>query len=396
MRVWLAGFAAIFTSLIFVFSRTPETARLAVGTLALLVHAIVTRRNQDKRLARSVIADTTVVGLAMAIIAIPAVTIAGLSFALAVSTLLLSHRHAPVVWTYALGWATLSVWQTNTPQSLPDAVQPPATAAALLFFLGGLTSVVAVVTRALRRSAREQVEAREIIEQRQEQLRASNEKLATLLASKDRFVASISHELRTPLTAVVGLARELAEREFPPEERLEFQNIIAAQATEVSYIVEDLLVAARRDVGISVHLEPCPVPEIIRAVTSAIHVPVALTIPDHLEAYADPLRLRQVIRNLLTNAQRYGGEHIELEATAGNGSVQIEIRDDGEGIRENDATRIFEAYETASAAAAEPASIGLGLSVARTLAHLMHGDVRHRRDGEWTVFSLEVPVASRG
>lgn len=393
IRVWLSASAAFLTTLMFLLAKTPEAAGLAIAATFLAIHAQIGRRQNDRHVVRSVVADATVVGLTLTIIAIPAVTIAGLAFLLTVSTLLLSRRHAILAWVYGLGWAALSVWQTNNPRSLPDPIQKPAEATALFFFLGGLAAAVAVVTKALRRSAHEQIETRKTIEVRERQLRSSNARLSALVSSKDHFIASVSHELRTPLTAVVGLARELTQREFQREERLEFQNIIAMQANEVSNIVEDLLVAARRDVGITVHPEPCHLPDIIRVVTSAIQVPVDVTLEDHLEAFADPLRLRQVIRNLLTNAQRYGGEHIELQAVHDNGTIKIEVRDDGPGIEEGDTERIFQAYETASTAA-KPASVGLGLSVARTLARLMGGDVRHRRDCGWTVFSLDIPAVS--
>jgi len=394
MRVWLSASAAFLTTLTFLLARTPEAARLAVAAILLAVHAQVGRRQDDRRVMRAVVADATVVGLALTMIAVPAVTIAGLAFLLTMSTLLLSPRHTVLTWAYGLGWAALSVWQTNNPRSLPNPIQKPAQAAALLFFLAGLAAAVAVVTNALRRSAHEQIEARRTIEIRERQLRSSNTRLSALVASKDQFIAAVSHELRTPLTAVVGLARELTRQEFRRDERLEFQNIIALQANEVANIVEDLLIAARRNVGITVHPEPCRLPDLIHTVTSAIQAPVSITIEDHPEAFVDPLRLRQVIRNLLTNAQRYGGEHIELQVLHDNGTIKIEVRDDGPGIEHADAERIFQAYETASTATAQPAAVGLGLSVARTLARLMGGDVRHRRDGGWTVFSLEVPAVS--
>ncbi|NIA23977.1 MAG: hypothetical protein GWP04_00240 [Gammaproteobacteria bacterium] len=394
MRVWLSASAASLTTLMFLLSGSPEAARLAIVTTLLAVHAQIGRRQDDRRVARALLADATVVGLTLTTIAIPAVAIAGLAFLIAVSTLLLSHRHAVLVWVYGVGWAALSVWQTNNPRSLPDPIQKPAEAIAIVFFLGSLAAVVGIVTKALRRSAREQIDARKTIEVREQQLRSSNAKLSALVLSKDQFIAAVSHELRTPLTAVVGLARELTQREFHRDERIEFQDIIAVQASEVSNIVEDLLVAARRDVGITVHPERCHLPDLLHTVASAIPVPISMTFEDQLEAFADPLRLRQVIRNLLTNAQRYGGKHIELEAASNNETITIEVRDDGPGIEGIDAERIFQAYETASTIVAQPASIGLGLSVARTLARLMGGDVRHRRDDGWTVFSLEVPAVS--
>jgi signal transduction histidine kinase len=76
-------------------------------------------------------------------------------------------------------------------------------------------------------------------------------RLEKLVRSKDDFVASVSHELRTPLTAVVGLTQELRDNRqlFSPDETAEFITLIAEQSAEVAKIVEDLLVAARAEIG---------------------------------------------------------------------------------------------------------------------------------------------------
>lgn len=228
-------------------------------------------------------------------------------------------------------------------------------------------------------------------------LKETQRRLAELINSKDRFVASVSHELRTPLTSVVGFSAELRDHldDFSQHELREMLDLIAGQAGDVGNIVEDLLVAARADLGtISLAPEQIDVRSIIREVTSS-HPPDALDIPHHpLSAVVDTTRLRQILRNLLTNARRYGGNHVTLAAGSTGDDVWIEVRDDGAGVTPSDEHRIFLPYETAHQRAGVTASVGLGLAVARQLAHLMHGELSYERRQQLTVFRLDLPEAT--
>ncbi|NOY54801.1 MAG: HAMP domain-containing histidine kinase [Actinobacteria bacterium] len=227
-------------------------------------------------------------------------------------------------------------------------------------------------------------------------LKETQRRLADLIDSKDRFVASVSHELRTPLTTVVGLAAELRDHlpRFQMQEMHEMLGLIATQATDVGHIVEDLLVAARADIGtISLHTERLDVRTIIREVVAS-HPPDRLALPKHaLMATADSTRLRQIIRNLLTNARRYGGDHVGLTAGESADRISIEVSDDGPGIPTDDATRIFLPYQTAHHTIGLTESVGLGLAVALQLARLMDGDLTYERRGVLTVFRLTLPIS---
>lgn len=225
-------------------------------------------------------------------------------------------------------------------------------------------------------------------------LKDAQRRLAELVDSKDRFVASVSHELRTPLTTVVGLSAELRDhlQSFQPHELSEMLDLIATQATDVGHIVEDLLVAARADIGtIVLRSERLDVRAAIRDV-AANHAPDSLDLCEYeLTASADATRLRQIIRNLLTNSRRYGGDHVELAAGQSEEDLWIEVRDNGPGISAEDAARIFQPYETAHRTSGVTGSVGLGLAVARQLARLMGGDLVYERRGTYTIFRLTLP-----
>ncbi len=226
--------------------------------------------------------------------------------------------------------------------------------------------------------------------------------MADLIRSKDEFIASVSHELRTPLTAVVGLAGELADgsMEFSDSERAELLDLIAAQSREMAFIVEDLLVAARADINqISIAPERFKVAENVERIVTEFGWDDSITRPvGDCEVLADPVRFRQIVRNLIANAHRYGGTRRRIVGSHDDDVVTIEVRDDGPGIPDEDRERIFEPYARAHARPGVTASVGLGLAVSRRLAKLMAGDLVYDFDEESSesVFRLTLPSGQPG
>ncbi len=230
---------------------------------------------------------------------------------------------------------------------------------------------------------------------------ALKEDLEEAVRSKDQFIASISHELRTPLTAVVGLSEELAGNIdlYGAEDLDEFLQLIAQQSTELSYIVEDLLVAARADSNeIPLHPEAldlvATVEQVIESqqLAGGRRIRLLTSAERCLDAHADPLRVRQIVRNLLTNAVRYGGADIAVEIGVADSEPIVVVSDDGPGVATGEEHAIFEAYARASGGRQAPESIGLGLAVSRQLARSMGGELRYRRRRGRTEFVLELPA----
>jgi two-component system sensor histidine kinase ChiS len=227
---------------------------------------------------------------------------------------------------------------------------------------------------------------------------AAQRRLQELVDSKDRFVASVSHELRTPLTTVIGLAEELRHQNttIGPEERDELLELIGDQAMEVGNLVEDLLVAAQATIGrINV------VPQAIRLDSELADLVGLLDLPNppsidvigEIRPFADPRRFRQILRNLISNAYRYGGDIILISARREGETMVLEVRDNGDGIPDELQERIFEPYESAHKIAGLTESVGLGLTVSRELARLMNGSLTYYRTGGTTVFQLVLPAA---
>ena len=219
--------------------------------------------------------------------------------------------------------------------------------------------------------------------------------LKELIEAKDEFIASVSHELRTPLTAVLGLSEELGGSldQFSQVETTELLTLISSQAREMAYIVEDLLVGARAENGtVTVKADQVNLEELTRRVIAELEFDCTIDsrLPTEWSAIGDRVRVRQIVRNLVVNASRYGGSDRRVVLYQDGDQAVIEVRDSGNPLSGSAATRIFSAYETAHQHTGITAAMGLGLSVSRSLARLMGGDLTYAHDGE-TVFRVTLP-----
>ncbi len=226
--------------------------------------------------------------------------------------------------------------------------------------------------------------------------KAAEHALAGQIRYKDEFIATVSHELRTPLTAVVGLVDEItrADALISDQERDELLGIVAEQSHDVADIVEDLLVAARAAGGnLAVLPARFHLSETVAQTLATVGDGFTWDLEDDLIAFADPSRVRQVIRNLATNAVRYGGENRRVLAFRSDDCAVVEVRDDGLPIPRNQRDSIFQPYaRVRKAASGQPESVGLGLTVAKSLASTMSGDLEYEHDGTESVFRLTLPT----
>ena len=226
--------------------------------------------------------------------------------------------------------------------------------------------------------------------------------LARTVEQKDRFVATVSHEIRTPLAAVLGLADELRQRFdlLESSEVRELIGLIADQSMEMSDIVEDLLALASTDrVGFRVQAEPTRLDGLVRAAVASVP-PTARTglVMRRIEsvvAMCDPLRTRQIVRNLVVNAHRHGGDRIFIDVGSfANGDVVITVADSGNRISDHIQATMFEPYAGTHRTDGSLSSLGLGLTVSRRLARTMGGDLVYRWDGE-SRFEVHLPGAEQ-
>ncbi|MFP5332232.1 MAG: ATP-binding protein [Acidimicrobiia bacterium] len=224
------------------------------------------------------------------------------------------------------------------------------------------------------------------------ELKETNRHLVELHAARTRFLAAVSHEIRSPLTAVVGISQILAEGvdHLRPNEISELAAMLDQQVRDVTDLADDLLVASRFDAG-GMRVDPTEV-DLSEAVIQAISSVGASFSPSFTpvagSVVADPLRLRQILRNLLTNALRHGGPKMEITARRRDTWFEVDVRDDGPGFPEG--IDPFEPFALSDKPHAE--SVGLGLAVSRSLAEAMGGSLDYRRRDGWTVLTLRLPA----
>lgn len=223
--------------------------------------------------------------------------------------------------------------------------------------------------------------------------------LEDLIRSKDEFLASVSHELRTPLTAVVGFAEVLqnAGNTLSEEKQVRYLQTMVRQGKDLANIVDDLLVAAKAGVG---NLHVTLIPTNLRAQAAQVleafeqdQVAHIELLGDPVTAVGDPDRVRQILRNFISNALRYGGNTVQVRVLSDDSSSKVLVCDNGIAIPEAEREVIFRPYQRAHNAPGLVGSVGLGLAISRQLARLMGGDVTYRHENGESIFELALPRA---
>ncbi|WP_159500862.1 PAS domain-containing sensor histidine kinase [Microbacterium sp. 18062] len=228
----------------------------------------------------------------------------------------------------------------------------------------------------------------------------------TALRARDRLVASVSHELRTPLTSVLGYIDLAMDNLDRPDLARKDLEIAGRNSERLLEIVSDILAASsssRLSVDMTISPENVDVAEIVRASAEAWRpraaertVTIVTAGVEPARAFADPLRLRQVIDNLVSNAVKYnrdGGE-VSLGCTTDGVETWILVRDTGSGIPAADQERLFERYFRART---DVGGTGLGLSISRDIARAHGGDITVRSDrGVGSTFMVQLPATADG
>ncbi len=205
---------------------------------------------------------------------------------------------------------------------------------------------------------------------------------------KDEFVLTASHELRSPLTSVQGFAELLMlERERLTPTQAETVEVILDNTRHLVRLLNDLLDLARSDAGrLTIKPEPTNIASLVedavrtmRAQFDARRQELSQEIdPDLPDIEADRDRIRQVLVNLLTNANEYcpEGAGIEVKARRDGAEVEIDVIDNGPGIPEQQLEHIFERFSRGDAGETQRVGgTGLGLAISKSLVELHGGTI---------------------
>jgi signal transduction histidine kinase len=202
------------------------------------------------------------------------------------------------------------------------------------------------------------------------------------------LVSSISHELRTPLTAMLGFLSILHYNEVNgPGERAELIEVVHHQANYLARIVQDLLLLADGDPsGMSLTISEVNVGGTISHAlnaTSIDHDCVVVDVPKRLIAHVDAERLEQILVNLITNADRYGGNACLITAFAHGGALVVEVHDSGPGVPKKHELVIWERFERGpNRYNSLVPGTGIGLAVVRAIVEAHGGKAGYRRSDQ--------------
>jgi signal transduction histidine kinase len=246
------------------------------------------------------------------------------------------------------------------------------------------------------------VNAHEAVRRAKEEAERANE-------AKSRFLSHMSHELRTPLAAIMGFA-ELLHRDERDEKRRSWSGFVLDGGRHLLAIVNELLEVSRIEAGKMMLLtEPVDAERAVDDVLDLVS-PLAAERGIRLEripgkrleraALADPMRLKQVLLNLVANAIKYNSEggsvSLQVEETA-SGTARIAVTDTGRGMTPEQLEQLFTPFERLGAEHESTPGTGLGLVVTRGLVEAMDGQVTVASEpGVGTTFAIELPLTDAG
>jgi DNA-binding NarL/FixJ family response regulator/anti-sigma regulatory factor (Ser/Thr protein kinase) len=233
---------------------------------------------------------------------------------------------------------------------------------------------------------------------RTRELEEAHAALVQRAARRHELVSRLGHELRTPVTVVLGMAQTLAGKDATADQREELLQRLMQRATELARLVERFEIAVDADLT-----ERVDVVERARAVAEPHPRVRVIASRDLPKPDLNPLVATRILEELIDNALRFSAEDsaVRVEIARGLGTIDVRVIDRGPGVAEVDRDRIFEPLEQVEALNIRThQGAGLGLSLARTAARAMDGDVVLERSGPrgstflWTI-SLETTPAPR-
>ncbi|MGQ0848127.1 MAG: sensor histidine kinase [Actinomycetota bacterium] len=259
----------------------------------------------------------------------------------------------------------------------------------------GASFVVALVVPALviafiRRHTRRRME--------QQRLEGELARQRELSEAKDQLIAGMSHHLRTPITAIYGWA-DLLVSNPDPDLVNEASGVILAEAGDLQRMTDDILVTARLEAG-QLAFRPKitdMVPVLEGALSHYRQLGVSIKLDcDPGQAFSDAGRLAHALNNLIANALQHGGEPVEVVGRSQADCYRIAVCDRGPDLETDRAEDLFAPAVHGPADLTTRRSLGLGLSVVRSLIVGMGGQVEYGRNDGVTTFVITLPITTAG
>ena len=237
-----------------------------------------------------------------------------------------------------------------------------------------------------------------------EQERSVSQQLRELDMSRAALIAAVTHDLRTPLAGIVGLSWLLDSdwEEMDETTKREYVRDIVRSGEELDRRITSVLEHLKVETGrYEVELETCNVGDELAGAIDRMSLmleryTVVFEVPEDAYVRADRTALARVFENLLSNAVKYAPEQtrVTVRAEASDDTVVISVIDEGPGISDEDAQRVFQQFERLESGKRVAYGNGVGLSAVRQLVELMDGSVWvERNDERGSAFRVALPVA---
>lgn len=224
---------------------------------------------------------------------------------------------------------------------------------------------------------------------------------------KSQLLAHVSHEVRSPLSAIIGFSSMLESGSLPGERAPEFAAIIAHNGELLQRLHDDLLDLSRAEAGVlNIESQRVAVDSTLKACIDAIRMDASLggkdvlieSVEDQLAVQADPVRLAQILNNLIANAFKYGDNFSPIRVRAqalGDGFGRIEIVNIGPGIPPSERQAVFLPFRRSGEVGRRVPGAGLGLSIAKLLVEAQGGRIDFESvPGRQTRFWIDLPLAA--
>jgi len=236
--------------------------------------------------------------------------------------------------------------------------------------------------------------------------RAQNERLHELDRVKDTFIASVSHELRTPLTSIIGFLELLEEgtKEGLAKQQRRYIEVALRNAGRLHRLIADLLFVAQTEAGeLALARHPVDLPSLVRECLESLRpwaqeAGIELRQSDEPTPLfnADPVRLAQLVDNLVSNAIKFSdrGGTVEVRVFPSGRGLVLEVSDSGRGIPADEQLLVFDRfYRSAGAAKQAIQGTGLGLAIAKMIVESHEGTIGlSSRPESGSTFRCEFPL----
>ncbi len=265
-------------------------------------------------------------------------------------------------------------------------------------------------SNALREERRKLKQLADSLQKQTEALRNAEAQAQTANRAKSEFLANVSHEIRTPMTAILGFADVLTDCDVSAAERSNAISTIRTNGEHLLQLINDILDISKIEAGrLEMEITPCKLPELIEDLSKlftprahqrgiGFEIKIAPFTPTVFDS--DPLRLKQVLINLLSNAMKFT-EVGSVELSIGlemsddqKAAMRFEVVDSGVGMNGEQLARLFQAFvQVDTSAARRFAGTGLGLVISKRICEMLGGGINvSSQPNVGTRFVVTLPV----